>query len=172
MLSMGCRTYLSVHLVVLVVAVDKCYPVVILLYPALALSVPVLPSSLGWDGENAPKTRSFQYICFKSFDFGRKKSGSPLPIYLIGQSFYGARAYGLKMDLNDQPTIKKVPLSPHIYVIPPCNLRRWTPQTLSHEKVCSCPCRQCSCNPSRIWCQGSVHSLEPHTGCHFGGHPP
>ena len=39
--------YLSVHLVVLVVAVDKCYPVVILLYPALALSIPVLPSSLG-----------------------------------------------------------------------------------------------------------------------------
>ena len=41
------KSYLSVHLVVLVVAVDKCYPVVILLYPALALSIPVLPSSLG-----------------------------------------------------------------------------------------------------------------------------
>ena len=62
----GVHTYLSVHLVVLVVAVDKCYPVVILLYPALALSVPVLPSSLGWDGENAPKTRSFQYIASRA----------------------------------------------------------------------------------------------------------
>ena len=101
MLSMGCRTYLSVHLVVLVVAVDKCYPVVILLYPALALSVPVLPSSLGWDGENAPKTRSFQYIASRALISDAKNLDRHCQsIILIGQSFYGARAYGFKMDLN------------------------------------------------------------------------
>ena len=109
---MGCRTYLSVHLVVLVVAVDKCYPVVILLYPALALSVPVLPSSLGWDGENAPKTRSFQYFASRALISDAKNLDRHCQsIILIGQSFYGARAYGFKMDLNHQPTIKKFPLS-------------------------------------------------------------
>ena len=40
-------TYLSVHFVVLVVAINERHPIIILLDPALALSVPVLPSSLG-----------------------------------------------------------------------------------------------------------------------------
>ena len=39
-------TYLSVHFVVLVVAINERHPIIILLDPALALSVPVLPSSL------------------------------------------------------------------------------------------------------------------------------
>ena len=42
----GVETHLSVHLVVLIVAVYECHSVAILLDPTLALSVTVLPSSL------------------------------------------------------------------------------------------------------------------------------
>ena len=41
------NTDLSVHLVVLVVPVDECHSVAVLLDSTLALSVPVLPSTLG-----------------------------------------------------------------------------------------------------------------------------
>ena len=43
----GVHTYLSVHLVVLVVSVDECHSVAVLLDSTLALSVPMLPSTLG-----------------------------------------------------------------------------------------------------------------------------
>ena len=42
----GVETHLSVHLVVLVVAVNECHSVAILLNSTLALPVTVLPSSL------------------------------------------------------------------------------------------------------------------------------